>query len=55
MSAPLMPPAPRLWCGCPDSPDNVVRDSNGVEVCGRCTGAWALRMRPGMQPKPGRR
>jgi hypothetical protein len=49
------PSAPSLWCGCPDSPDNVVVDSNGVEVCGRCTGAWALRMRPGMQPKPGRR
>jgi hypothetical protein len=45
--------SPRLWCGCPASA--TVVDSNGVAVCGRCTGAWALRMRPGMQPKPGRR
>lgn len=31
-----------LWCGCPATPQNVVRDSNGVEVCRACTGEWAL-------------
>jgi hypothetical protein len=44
------PSAPSLWCGCPASA--TVVDSNGVAVCGRCTGALSVKAGNAAPPPP---
>lgn len=33
---PRRPTAPRMWCGHPDEPDNLLTDPSGAQVCRAC-------------------